>query len=124
MPSITEEVMVEIADNWPAFVYIVLMCISSVVFLRERRAEARILKQASANIQEQIRLRFDHLENLIREGKLNDVSRAAAHREDLQFGHPRGGYRETSLIAGGMTDDFTNHAQRPTHSRDEALIST
>ena len=117
MPSIREEVIVEIADNWPAFVYIILMCISSVVFLRERRAEAQLLKQASANIQEQIGLRFDRLENMIRDGKLNDISRALAHPEDLQFGHHSGGYWETSLIAAGMTDAFPNHAQRPAGSQ-------
>jgi len=86
--SIPEEVMVEIADNWPAFTYITLVCISSVVFLRERRAEAQLLKQASAKIQEEMQRRFDRLEKMIRDGTVNDGSRAFTQKESIEFRRP------------------------------------
>lgn len=116
MTAITDEVMVEIADNWPAFVYITLMCVSSVVFLRERRAEARILKQASVNIQDQIRRRFDRLECMIREAKASDGAQVLNVHQIVGFGRTGVGSRETAVCATCVADDFADHEQRLTGS--------
>jgi hypothetical protein len=61
MVSITESVVTELADNWPAFVYIALTIGFSVCFLRERRAEIRLLKRLGAGIHE----RIDRLEHMV-----------------------------------------------------------
>ncbi len=45
----------QIADNWPAFVYILMTIIFSVLFFRERKMETKTLQK-----------RFDAIENLIR----------------------------------------------------------
>jgi hypothetical protein len=60
-----QDVVSELADNWPAFVYIALMLGFSVVFLRERRGEVRVLKEMGAALEERMRIRFDHLEYLV-----------------------------------------------------------
>jgi len=46
--------MSEVADNWPAFVYMALTIGFSVCFLRERRAEIRLLKHLGAGLHERI----------------------------------------------------------------------
>src|ERR1700735_1717661 len=51
-----QDVVSELADNWPAFVYIVLMLGFSILFLRERRAEAKVLKELSRALEERIRI--------------------------------------------------------------------
>ncbi len=56
----------EVADNWPAFVYIMLMIAFSLCFFRDRRAEVRLARQISEGIQADIRARFDRLESLVR----------------------------------------------------------
>jgi hypothetical protein len=61
MVSITESVVSEVADNWPAFVYIALTIGFSVCFLRERRAEIRLLKRLGAGLHE----RIDRLEYMV-----------------------------------------------------------
>ena len=66
MPSV-QDVVNEVADNWPAFVYILLMLGFSICFLRERRRETRVLREMGERMQEGIRLRFDRLEQLVRE---------------------------------------------------------
>jgi hypothetical protein len=65
MVSITQSVVSEVADNWPAFVYIALSLGFSVCFLRERRAEIRILKQMGVGLHERISARFDRLEYMV-----------------------------------------------------------
>jgi hypothetical protein len=65
MQSIVQDVMVEVADNWPAFVYIALTIGFSFLFLRERRAETRYLRELGSGLQESIRHRFDQVERLI-----------------------------------------------------------
>jgi hypothetical protein len=40
----------ELADNWPAFVYIALTVGFSICFLRERRAEVQALRQIGAEL--------------------------------------------------------------------------
>jgi hypothetical protein len=59
------EVRSELTDNWPAFLYIATTTAFSICFLRERRAETRILKELGAGLQESIRRRFDRLEQLV-----------------------------------------------------------
>jgi hypothetical protein len=61
MVSITENVVTEVADNWPAFVYIALTIGFSVFFLRERRAETQLLKRIGACLNE----RIDRLEYML-----------------------------------------------------------
>jgi hypothetical protein len=61
MVSITESAMSEVADNWPAFVYIALTIGFSVCFLRERRAEVQLLKRLGAGLHE----RIDRLEYML-----------------------------------------------------------
>jgi hypothetical protein len=61
MVSITESVVNEVADNWPAFVYIGLTIGFSVCFLRERRAEIQLLKRLGTGIHE----RIDRLEHMV-----------------------------------------------------------
>jgi hypothetical protein len=69
-PSLIQEAANELADNWPAFVYILLTIVFSFLFLRQRRAEARIVKEIGDQVQEAIRTRFDHLERvLVRQGR-------------------------------------------------------
>ena len=46
----------ELADNWPAFTYILLMIAFSLIFFRERREERK-----------DIEIRFDRLELLMRQ---------------------------------------------------------
>ena len=62
MGSMTETVMLQINDNWPAFVYIGLMIAFSICFLRERRAETEALKNIGVGLHE----RMDRVERLIK----------------------------------------------------------
>ena len=67
MDSIIESARIEIADNWPAFVYIALTVCFSIMFLRERRAETEALRQIGAGIH----ARIDRVERMIRNQQLN-----------------------------------------------------
>ncbi len=55
MAAILKEIVSELADNWPAFVYIAMTIIFSILFFRERRAERKIIDA-----------RFDRIESLLR----------------------------------------------------------
>jgi hypothetical protein len=57
----------ELADNWPAFTYMAMIAIFSVVFFRERRAERKLVRQVGEGIQESIQARFDRLEWLVQQ---------------------------------------------------------
>jgi hypothetical protein len=81
MSAIIQDMRLEIADNWPAFVYIALTIVFSICFFRERRAEARIVHRMGERIQENIRTRFDHLESLVRDGALLENSQSQPERE-------------------------------------------
>jgi hypothetical protein len=65
MHSIVQDVLGELADNWLAFLYIVMTCVFSIYFLRERRLETRLLKEASDRLQKQINARFDRFEAML-----------------------------------------------------------
>ena len=65
-PSFIESAMNELADNWPAFVYIVMTIVFSFLFLRQRRAETRLVKEIAEQLQQSIGTRFDHLERILR----------------------------------------------------------
>jgi hypothetical protein len=54
MDSIGQSVAREVGDNWPAFVYIALTVGFSICFLRERRAEMRLLKLLATGLHERI----------------------------------------------------------------------
>ncbi len=65
MASVIHEIGAELSDNWPAFLYIAMTVGFSVCFLRERRAETRLLKQIGEGLQDSVRARFDRLEGMI-----------------------------------------------------------
>jgi len=67
MASIIQEVTTELSDNWPAFLYIAMTVGFSVCFLRERRAETRVLKQIGEGLLESVQARFDRLEGMIQQ---------------------------------------------------------
>lgn len=62
-----QDIFDEIADNWPAFVYILLTLGFSICFLRERRRETRLLRDMGERMNEGIRVRFDRMERLLQE---------------------------------------------------------
>ena len=66
MGTIIQDLSSELADNWPAFTYILMTLVFSVCFFRERRAEKRLVQEISEGIQDDIRSRFDRLERLVR----------------------------------------------------------
>ena len=76
----------EIAENWPAFVYVGLTIGISVCFFRERRSETRMLKEAGEILNEPIRVRFDRLEQLIHDSY--DQTAAANSRSPSLVGGP------------------------------------
>jgi hypothetical protein len=55
MVAIIEDIAAELADNWPAFVYMGLTLGFSVCYFRERRAERAVISA-----------RFDKLESLVK----------------------------------------------------------
>ena len=81
MSTIIQEIQLEIAENWPAFVYIAMTIVFSICFFRERRAEARIVHHMGERIQENIRTRFDRLESLVRDRALLESSRSQPDHE-------------------------------------------
>jgi hypothetical protein len=90
MASITQYVVSEVADNWPAFVYIALTLGFSVCFLRERRAEIRILKEMGQGLQEGIRTRFDRLEYMVGQSRnLSALPASQPHSPDEQKAQDR-----------------------------------
>jgi hypothetical protein len=80
MTSMTQDVVNELADNWPAFVYIAVSLGFGVCFLRERRAEVRILKEMGAGLNERILTRFDRLERMVQQSR--NVSTPQESREN------------------------------------------
>ena len=71
--SLIQEIRAEIADNWPAFVYMGMMIVFSLYFFRERRSEARMVRQIGESVQEDMRHRFDELERLLRKRDQENV---------------------------------------------------
>jgi hypothetical protein len=65
MGSVIRDIGTELSDNWPAFLYIAMTVGFSVCFLRERRAETRVLKQIGEGLHESVKARFDRLEGMI-----------------------------------------------------------
>jgi len=55
-----------IADNWPAFVYILITTGFSIRFLYERRAEAQIVRDIGENLRREITSRLDRIEDSLR----------------------------------------------------------
>jgi hypothetical protein len=66
MNGFVQDIADELADNWPAFVYIAMSIVFSIFFFRQRRAETRLVRQIGEGIQENIAARLDRLESLIR----------------------------------------------------------
>jgi hypothetical protein len=66
MDTFVQDIAAELADNWPAFVYIAMSIMFSFFFFRQRRAETRLVRQIGEGIQENITARLDRLESLIR----------------------------------------------------------
>jgi len=73
MDNLIREMSSEIADNWPAF-----------LFLRERRAETRMLREAAETLQQGLHSRLDRLEcaidalskrdgNVLKEGPITQL---------------------------------------------------
>lgn len=75
------DIMIELSDNWPAFVYIATTVAFSVFFFRQRRAETQLVRRLGEAIQESIRARFDRLEFLVRHPNLTQDSNDAAISE-------------------------------------------
>jgi hypothetical protein len=63
MGTIIQSIKAELADNWPAFVFIAMTIVFSILFLRERRAETEELRQIAAGIHD----RIDRVERLLRQ---------------------------------------------------------
>jgi len=62
MVEIVQIARAEIADNWPAFVYISLTIVFSILLFCERRAETEALRQIGAGLHD----RIDRVERLIK----------------------------------------------------------
>jgi hypothetical protein len=62
-----QDLTAEIADNWPAFLYILMSLGFSFFFFRQRRAETQLVRQIGEGIQEEIRTRLDRLELLVQQ---------------------------------------------------------
>ena len=60
-----EDIRAEVADNWPAFVYIMMTLVFSFLFFRQRRRETRLVREIGEGIRESICSRLDHLEALV-----------------------------------------------------------
>jgi hypothetical protein len=84
MDSIIQNVTGELADNWPAFLYILATTVFSICFLRERRAEARVMKEIGIDLQESIRARFDRLECLIQTNQADFVLESPSGSEKVE----------------------------------------
>jgi hypothetical protein len=82
MASFIQDISAEISDNWPAFLYIAVMAGFSIRFLSERRAETRVLKRLGAELHETIQVRFDRLEEMIRNPSAAE-SGAESHRRSV-----------------------------------------
>jgi hypothetical protein len=80
MESVIQNLRNEVADNWPAFTYITMMIAFTFLFFRERRAEARHLRQMGERIQENISNRFDRLESIVRHPSTAETTTGRASR--------------------------------------------
>jgi hypothetical protein len=80
MESIAESVVNEVADNWPAFVYIALTIGFSVCFLCERRAEIQLLKRLGAGLHE----RIDRLEHMVAHSRNVSTPPESQHVSDAR----------------------------------------
>ena len=66
MAQMMHDAMEELADNWPAFLYIFTMVGFSLRFLHERREETKTLRRIADELQHSYHERCDRLEALIR----------------------------------------------------------
>ena len=84
MDNLIREMSSEIADNWPAFLFIANSAGFSILFLRERRAETRMLREAAETLQQGLHSRLDRLEcaidalskrdgNVLKEGPITQL---------------------------------------------------
>jgi len=55
-----------IVDNWPALVYIGIATGFSLGFLRERRAETRMVRELGESLKSEITSRLDKIESSLR----------------------------------------------------------
>jgi len=72
MTGLTQDIAVEISENWPAFVYIAMTIGFSILFLKERRRETKAVKRIGDCLQEQINNRFERLELLVQKSLQTD----------------------------------------------------
>jgi hypothetical protein len=77
MESVGQSVAREVGDNWPAFIYIALTIGFSICFLRERRAEIRLLKLLATGLHE----RIDRLERTL--ARSRNISALPESRQKL-----------------------------------------
>lgn len=82
-----QDITGELADNWPAFLYIMMISVFSIFFFRERRAERRLARQIGEAIQKDMRARFEHLESLIQQASAanGQASDRQAKRAEASF---------------------------------------
>ena len=69
MDKVIQQISAEIADNWPAFTYILLTVAFSIRFFSDRRAETRILRKLGDELHATIHARFDRLEEMVRHSR-------------------------------------------------------
>ena len=81
MAPFIQDITSEVSDNWPAFLYILVMTAFSLRFLSERRAEARILKSLGNELHATIHTRFDHLEDLFRNSNRTEPVAGVPNRQ-------------------------------------------
>jgi hypothetical protein len=70
----------EVAENWPAFVYMGLTIVFSLCFLRERRTETRMVKEIADVLNDRIRARFDRLEGMLSHRHGDSATQSAERR--------------------------------------------
>jgi hypothetical protein len=63
--TVLQDVTQELADNWPAFMFIATSTVFSICFLRERRAETRLVQKIAKELQQDFDTRFDRIEAII-----------------------------------------------------------
>lgn len=86
MRTVIQDAASEIADNWPAFVYIAMSLVFSFFFFRQRRAEARMVRDIAEGIHENISARLDRIELLIRHySEEPDLSGTDSDRAKVTF---------------------------------------
>lgn len=94
MDNFLQVVLVEIEDNWPAFLYILLTITFSIVYLRQRRREAIDFRSQLMQMERTLSHAIDQTRHLLPESFSEDVSSCAptapASRSNRRMRTPKG----------------------------------